>query len=134
VGHATSPAPISSSVLSRDGWSPQKATSSSVSRRPRSKKGSDAVAMYQLASSRAARFHQALESATWLPAVVRGKWSGLLGQALVMVDATSKLVWVGVDQDVPDLQVMAGEAVEDLAQVVAAQQGHRGDQDHLACG
>jgi hypothetical protein len=45
-----------------EGGDPQNATSSSVSRRPRSKKGSDAVAMYHLASACAARFHHALAS------------------------------------------------------------------------
>jgi hypothetical protein len=67
------PAPISSNVLSVDGWSSQKAMSSSVSRRPRSMKGSEVVAMYQRASSRAALFHQALESATGIPHAIPDK-------------------------------------------------------------
>ena len=33
--------------------------------------------------------------------------SGLLGHALAMVDATGEFGWVGVDQDGPDLQVLA---------------------------
>jgi hypothetical protein len=52
--------------------------------------------------------------------------SGLPGHALVVVDATGEFVRVGVDQEVPDLQVMAGEAVEDLAQVVAGAAGSWG--------
>ena len=55
--------------------------------------------------------------------------SGLLGHARVVVDATGELVLAGVHQDMPDHQAVAGQAVEDLLEVVAAKYGHRGDQD-----
>lgn len=66
--------------------------------------------------------------------VVQPLLSSLLGQALVLFDAAGEFVRVGVHQEVPDFEVMAGQAVEDLLHVVPAKQGHGRDQDATDVG